>query len=378
MFAAILSRVHVSAERRKYRCVVYRIFVSKMGESDSEVVVFELKKWCDSYELDSSTISVLETEKLTSVAALKTLSREDVVSLDLPLGQRNLLVKACKAISCPSQSVIAAASVDDKATTRSLSRDNELNELVKSLQNTSLTDFLSMEDAEKGGRQMPQGSGLKPKPKVLLIPDFVSKPKGVVDDEEDLFNFSSTGLQTQGQAHLVLRSKSKPKADQVSLPMWVSANARILRQLVDEETDVSQLRLLLKAYLDYTAQIGDLCQSYSVQSVMLLDDSHRREQAKEGKQWDDVGIHAMFYYLDKRQIPMKEATSARTRQRSQRAVDATGREICISYNNPAGCKYPNCRHSHVCIAAGCNERHPVTQHAQQAPAEEGPPRFRRQ
>jgi hypothetical protein len=31
----------------------------------------------------------------------------------------------------------------------------------------------------------------------------------------------------------------------------------------------------------------------------------------------------------------------------------------------------------VCMAAGCNEKHPVTQHQQRGSVEEVPPRFRR-
>ncbi len=148
----------------------------------------------------------------------------------------------------------------------------------------TLKDLLTVDDVARSAhlQSLSKATGEK----ALLIPDYISKPKGSIDDEEDLINFSSMG----SQAHLVLRSKTKPRVDQVTLAMWVSANARILQTLVDRESDISStsLQSLLKSYLEYTAEVGDLCQSYTTQSVMLMDDSHRRQQAKEGTAWADV------------------------------------------------------------------------------------------
>lgn len=235
-----------------------------------------------------------------------------------------------------------------------------------------MKDLLKIEDMEQDTAVVDsvKQSGM-PGEKPLLIPDFVSKPKGVPDDEEDLINFNSSG-----QAHLVLRSRSKLRLDQITLPMWVSANARILQKLLDSETDPNMKLSLVKTYLDYTAQVGDLCQSYATQSVVLLDDAHRREQAQGNKLWNDISMHSMFYHLEKKQPQNKE--SSRMKQRNQRATDSTGREICINYNNPAGCRFPNCRYAHVCLATGCKAAHPVTNHPQRVGQDEVGPRFRQQ
>ena len=68
---------------------------------------FDLQDWCTAHSLDSATLEVLQKQKLTSEAALETLSREDCVALKLPMGQRNLLwaaVGATKQTSSTTQS----------------------------------------------------------------------------------------------------------------------------------------------------------------------------------------------------------------------------------------------------------------------------------
>ena len=114
----------------------------------------------------------------------------------------------------------------------------------------------------------------------------------------------------------------------------------------DTETVIS----LVHTYLDYTAQVGDLCQSYTTQSVMLLDDAHRRMQAKEDREWNNVNMHAMFYHLEKKLPSTKESSSRK--QRGTPATDLSGRKICINYNNPGRCRFLNCRYAHVCLASG--------------------------
>ncbi len=328
------------------------------------------------HELDAATLAILKEQKLTSEAALKTLSPHDCAQLKLPMGQRNLLRVGVGSIQ-PSQPKPAepdsnTGDASASQTTKTLARNREVNELVKSLQDISLKDLLRFEDMGQ------EADGVKTSSpgethKALLIPDHVSKPKGVPDDEEEI------GFNTSGQAHLFLRSRAKPKVDQVTLPMWVSANARILRKLMDSDTsDPDAVLSLVRTYLDYTAQVGDLCQSYTTQSVMLLDDTHRREQAKEGNVWNEVNMHSMFYHLEKKTLPNTYKESPSHKQRGPRATDASGREICINYNNPAGCRFPNCRHSHVCLASGCKGNHPMTQHPQNGSREEVPPRFRQQ
>lgn len=57
---------------------------------------FVFKDWCQQHELDSNTVTILVKEKLDVASALETLSREDICSLELPLGQRNLVMKGVR------------------------------------------------------------------------------------------------------------------------------------------------------------------------------------------------------------------------------------------------------------------------------------------
>ena len=215
-------------------------------------------------------------------------------------------------------------------TTKSLARDKELTEVAKSLQISSVKDILS-----------PVGywAGIG-----------VAGHDVRWDDEEDVFEFGS-GFRRRT---LVLKSQGKPK-EEVSLPMWVGAKARILQKLVDQDRDEEKLRTLRQSHLHYTAEIGDLCQLYTVLPVMVLNDVHRQDQAKMSKTWNDVKLYSPIYHLEKRQVgllPNQFPLGLRQRQRAQRAVDVDGREICISYNKPAGCHFQPCKYGCSCLH-GC-------------------------
>lgn len=54
---------------------------------------FVFTDWCQQHDLDSNTVTILVKEKLDVASALETLSQEDICSLELPLGQRNLMMK---------------------------------------------------------------------------------------------------------------------------------------------------------------------------------------------------------------------------------------------------------------------------------------------
>ena len=66
--------------------------------------------------------------------------------------------------------------------------------------------------------------------KPLLIPDFVSL--GTYDSSEDKREIGNTG----GGAKIVLRAaKGKPKHENITLSKWVTANSRIMQELLRTE-----------------------------------------------------------------------------------------------------------------------------------------------
>lgn len=237
------------------------------------------------------------------------------------------------------------------------------------MQEVPLKDLRTLNELEQGTATSHfQNKGEKS----LSIPDFVSKPHGVVHEEEGLLNLASGS-----NAHFVLRSRVKPRVDQVSLAMWVSANARILQQLLMKIPDTANKLSVVDSYLDYTAQIGDLCQTYSTPSVMLVDDTHRKQQAKDQGPWNKIDMHTMFYHLEKKVLAKSGTPEGTSRKpKGQRPVDSQGREICISFNSASGCKYQNCKFRHVCPVTGCQGTHPQSQHSYNMYKEDTPPRFR--
>ena len=181
-----------------------------------------------------------------------------------------------------------------------------------------------------------------------------------------------TGNSSQDECEIAagvyVKSKKKLEVEDVTMQEWISANARILLEIVDE-MDIEDI----KGYLKYTVKIGEFFQTCEIRSVMSFDNSHRKAVAQEGKQWNQIDDDTRFFYLNKRTPSYKQnirpsafSTSAiNTRQ----PTDSSGQIICKNYNNVAGCKYSDCRFSHVCLASGCLGNHPEFQHNQA-------PRFR--
>ena len=79
-------------------------------------------------------------------------------------------------------------------------------------------------------------------------------------------NDSETEVSSESDSKFVWKSKAKVRRENVSLPQWISANVRILKQLIQHDTiDINGI----EAYLDYTAQIGHHCKVYTTPSLML-------------------------------------------------------------------------------------------------------------
>ncbi len=347
------------------------VTIAKMpGDKTGEVIdikcgeEFDFAKWGLASRLTSTTLQHLDNEELSNLESLKSLTRENILELKLSIGQRNALVSALKAFQQPAvqkPNVINwDGGSDARLTNKDLIKDRDLNELVKGLSDIHLKDYLTVnEEIMKGTPDNEKSKGEK----LYVIPDFITKPRSSTQATE-------TQIFGEGDTQVVMRSRARPPPEQVTLPQWIAAQARILKKLIDDGRAGMQE---VQAYLDYTSQVGDLTQTYTVPSVMLMDDAHRRRQNSGGTPWDTVSFHDMFYHLEKRathQPIRKQSNSANGGAGRSRQVDETGVPICINFQHPSGCKFPNCRFAHSCIVPGCKEKHPQYQHMEQ------PPRFR--
>ena len=333
---------------------------------------FKFTEWLKASGLNDKTKSVLEAQDLADYLPILALTESDLCDLELTVGQRGLLRAAMHSLRTSSTAPVA----DDSSapvTLKTLAKDKELNALLKDMGDTHLSDLLASAGGDAGGEVAGASATLLAKTKgegrPLLIPDFVSQPKGVYEGDSDEY-VASVGLGRD----LVMRGKKKPTLDQISLAQWLSANVRILLQLISERKITTER---VDQYLQYTSEIGDLCQTYTTASVMLLDNAHRLRQHQKQCAWMDIDRHSKDFYLERRpkigpNKPAYNRGNASSKRQSGQPLDSQGQEICRSFNKTSGCSYTNCKYMHICQVPGCEGNHPKYQH------DSTPPRFRGQ
>ncbi|KAL9973663.1 hypothetical protein ACROYT_G020145 [Oculina patagonica] len=209
---------------------------------------FDFKQWCQTSGLKEGTIEQLEKNDLDSQEALKLVNKDDVATLDLTLGQRKLLLQAVALLDSKGKS-------DESKKTKSSETGPQ------------------PAQGKKGGEEKP-----------FLIPDFVSTGSydGSIEDEQEIGG--STG------ARIVLRApRSKPKLENISLSMWVAANARIMHQLTNtgKLSGTSQIA----DYLSYTVKVAELLESHTLASVVIYDNEYRKLQHQYGFRWGSDSQH---------------------------------------------------------------------------------------
>lgn len=250
--------------------------------------------------------------------------------------------------------------------TKDLVKNAELNKLVENLTaEASSLDFLVK---DQQGQQQDQGHCVATKQgKILFIKDFVSCNRYLPDDSADTELISCNG------SSLVVKTSAsqKPRPEAVNIAQWISANARIMKCMLDRG-ELNDINSLL-AYLDFTEQIGEYLQIYTTSSVMLYDHRFREKQYKGECKWGIPDIHAINFYLtpNSRGVKQQGNQPAGGKKRSQippgpssfTGRDGLGNPICRDYQTEAGCTRKACRFSHVCIVQGCGKAHPQCLHA---------------
>lgn len=131
-----------------------------------------------------------------------------------------------------------------KPTLRTLAHDKELQVAMQALENSTASAYLEEQPiASEGNVDIPN----------LSIADHFLKPASREYDKE----------------------KNKDKKicpEDITIPQWISANARILTRYIRRGMRQSEI---IK-YLLYTVKLGDYLQVSDAPSVMVLDDDHRR------------------------------------------------------------------------------------------------------
>ena len=230
-------------------------------------------------------------------------------------------------------------------------------EVLRKVQLEDLLDSKGQNEHLAANAQAILGRSAKPDP-ILYVTDFVVFPDKSTRDRE----------QSLGRG-LFFKDKYKVKIEDVSIAQWAGATVRILLKLLPnmEKGEIAD-------YLEFVGKMSDFMQNCEPASVLLLEEEHRVQVAREGKNWQDIDQFKAFFHLKKLDPePGSSAHSHRSapaRQQGPRADEDKVVPICGEYNTQEGCQRAYCRFRHVCSITGCRASHPRFKHA------EVPPRFR--
>ena len=101
----------------------------------------------------------------------------------------------------------------------------------------------------------------------MLIPEFISTATymymydGSVEDEEEIAGSADAQI-------ALCAPKSKPKLENISLSIWVAANARIMHK-VSNTGKFSGLSQFTN-YFSYTVKVAELLKSHTLASVVII------------------------------------------------------------------------------------------------------------
>lgn len=183
--------------------------------------------------------------------------------------------------------------------------------------------------------------------KPLLITDFASDLGGPCDSQEQILSEGQ-----EGQSIVLKSASRKVKLDNISPAQWISANARILAELLH----VGKLQATqVPNYLAYTAKVGDLALRYSWSSVLHYDYEYRFLQAQYQFEWSKDVPHLATTRLRER-LNGSTPSSAKSQ---------TKKPVCRNFNTK-GCSFTNCSYRHVCSEPGCGKAHSKVNHSNNA------------
>ncbi len=384
----------------------------KNGVEQAEDEVFNFTDWALRFKLSRKTTGLLTTEECTSREALRLLGSADVMSMDLPLGQRKLLTAAVEELKddTAGTSRIGTVSKDSGSGNNRASGlpetgtssqepsgqqgvlagedgvllplDTVLRPLAAALQSNLQGEPRTAGDATpnagyagttgshvRGVQEvtlLPSGATLgQPNPATYLRqPTSSGKPLSLLKYLPASLNVSEHEIpiaESDG-GRIVLKSGPKrPRPESLSPQQWFSANCRAIAEMI--ENQASTVDLL--SYITYLVKTCDLADRFDWPSIMLYDAEYRELQARQGFPWGADMPHCQKVYL--REKPRSD-TAPRTwpgrRPGSQRGGGTTGgrkMEPCRLYN-VGRCNFANCIYRHVCSVPECGQAHPQTQH----------------
>ena len=172
---------------------------------------------------------------------------------------------------------------------------------------------------------------------------------------------------THDCTHIVVKSASKPKLDNITLSQWSIANLTILYVLLGEGKLLAHKIL---DYLSYSTKVYELTQRYENTSVyLILYDrcEYRKLQACHGFRWgtdipplQTIRRVPRVTHSDRRPRP-QHPPYVQTKQVVAGPMTGEGRAICRLYHTQRGCGYNDCKFvQYSCSYRGCFQVYPAT------------------
>ena len=147
-------------------------------------------------------------------------------------------------------------------TTRALVKDGGLDEILKKIEGIGAFDgpLPALRATKSTMPATSKAAARKRGEKPLSIPDLV------ISDEHEIGG--------TGGARIIIRAnKAKLKLENVTLPMWIAANSRIMQELLT--TGRLSGTSSISDYLSYTVKFAELLESQTFLSVVVYDNESR-------------------------------------------------------------------------------------------------------
>lgn len=336
---------------------------------------FDFEDWASKAGLNRKTTAKIRTAECEGERALKLMTVEDISTLELTLGQRNLLTAAVLDIRRPSYTVTSRGPDREHGPVASTSAATGQTSAVSATQDENIAVDQLLSALQSGIKtSLPTNSGtvhnsltsigIDP-PQIANVNNalvsradldplvYLANPNSefldIIDYVPHFVTEPSRSEQSLAQTedlHLIIKSAvKKPKLHQVDQASYMAASSRILASMLQNgKISLAQV----PQYLAYQVKIGVLAQRYTWYSVLLYDREYRRMQAAFQFPWGSDSQHlAQVHLVDKpKVIPAKP--------------NAVKQSPCRLFNHST-CTYGNaCKYAHVC--ALCRQSHPQSQH----------------
>ena len=263
---------------------------------------FSFDEWCTRHGLTKRTKTALIKEALESPSDLKLLSKTDIREMSLPIGQRNLLVKAIKDFGDTTfgDTVVTDTLTSDAQVppTTGTNREDVTSASTSAVKVTGVTFDAMVADMDKVGH-MPSDLWASPAvpspsrmpytdPRSILTMKANCKTVHITDFLGERAKKRRQGrrkdvlLKCEGNTSVVLQCEDGHPYGGISLTEWSAANCRLMAHLL---ATGALARDHVEYYMAYTTQVYEYAERYDWEAVLEFDHSYRERQAQHGFMW---------------------------------------------------------------------------------------------